>query len=152
MKPIEFQCEQKTNKSSTTLCHEITNVSLWSDFDGYWMLPGIESANYDKKTNGLIGSRIRVLNSDGSRHIEEIIDWQEGIKISLKMHHFSAPLNKLSTHFIEQWYFKGNKSNCTVVRKFSLYPKNQLTRPLLWLISLLLRKAIQKHLIAISIA
>lgn len=137
-------------KSGTEICNQITDVDRWPDFNGYGFLPGIDKAQYRKKMDGVQGSIIQVYNSDGSKHIEEITKWDEGIAIAMKMHGFSAPLNKLSTHFIEDWTFKKEGNKTLVIRKFSLYPKSIFTKPFLWLISKTLRKAVQQHLVDIS--
>ena len=46
----------------------------------------------------------------------------------------------------ETWQFEQAAGLTPVVRSFSLHPRSAATRPLLWLISLLLRRAIARHL------
>ena len=151
MKPIEFQCQIVMRKSAIDICNEILNVESWSDFNGYGFLPGIEKAEYRKQTDNVLGSVIQVYNSDGSKHIEEIIKWKNGGTISMKMHEFSSPVNKIATHFIENWTFTKEKNKTLLIRQFILYPKTIFTKPFLWLISKILKKAIQQHLITMSI-
>jgi hypothetical protein len=59
---------------------------------------------------------------------------------------FSAPLSRLATEFVESWAFEREGTATRVTRSFELHPKSGFTRPALWLISLLLRRAIARHL------
>lgn len=42
----------------------------------HWQIPGISSTKFIKK-KGYLGSVIEVLNNDGSKHIEEVIEFKE---------------------------------------------------------------------------
>jgi hypothetical protein len=94
----------------------------------------------------MIGSRVRVRSRDGSEHIEEFYEWQPGQKISMKLHEFTPPLRHLATHFLEEWTFKAQGSATQVTRTFQFFPRNFAARPLLWIISLLFRRAVAHHL------
>ncbi len=59
---------------------------------------------------------------------------------------FSPPLSKLATRFEEEWGFERAGDVTQVARTFRLYPKFVLARPVVWLISLLLRRAVARHL------
>ncbi len=144
--PIEFECSQVIPKSANAICTEIANLDRWSDFEGYAFLPGIQTATFEKHTEDMIGSRIRVLNKDGSTHFEEIDAWEVGQKVSMKLHEFSPPLSRLATHFNEEWEFQAQNGSTLTTRKFQLYPKNSGTRPFLWLIALFFKRAITQHL------
>ena len=95
---------------------------------------------------GVVGSRIRVTNTDGSSHVEEIVEWQPEHSLRLRMIEFSAPLCRLATEFVESWAFEREGPATTVTRSFESHPKSAVARPALWLISLLLRRAIARHL------
>lgn len=147
MRPIEFEISKIFPESSTEICEKITDADNWSDFDGYGMLPGIEKATYEKRTDDIIGSRIHVKNSDGSEHTEEILEWESGKRIVMKLHEFPTTLSFIATHFIEEWNFKKlNESETLVSRKFQLFPTSFLTRAILSQISSLMKKATEKHL------
>jgi len=60
------------------IAEQIIDVSKWTDFKGYLFLPGIKVASFEIKTATIGGSRIRVINTDGSTHVKEIVDWQPG--------------------------------------------------------------------------
>ncbi len=144
--PIEFECSQVIPKSANVICAEIANLDRWPEFEGYAFLPGIQSATFEKQTEDMLGTRIRVLNKDGSTHVEEIYAWEVGQKVSMKLHEFSPPLSRLATHFNEEWDFQDQSGSTMVTRKFQLFPKNMGTRPFLWLISLFFKRAIAQHL------
>ncbi|MEM7373156.1 MAG: hypothetical protein AAF587_31320 [Bacteroidota bacterium] len=94
----------------------------------------------------MIGSRIRVQNTDGSTHVEEIYTWNPQKAIGIKLCDFSPPLNKLASHFLEDWQFEERTDGTQVRRAFQLFPRSAFTRPFLWIISLFFRKAIAHHL------
>jgi hypothetical protein len=151
MKPITFECTHVIPASATEICDQIADMARWSAFDGYGFLPGIERAAYEIRTEGMVGSRIRVTNADGSTHVEEIMRWEHGHAVRMRLHEFSPPLANLASYFDEDWRFEphtdGTNEPCTTVtRTLSLYPKRMLTRPLVWLISLVFRRAIAQHL------
>ena len=62
------------------------------------------------------------------------------------MGEFSPPLSRLATGFEETWDFRCIGPDTRVVRTFELHATSRATRPLLWLISLLLKRAIARHL------
>ena len=147
MKPISLEVKKNISLTAKEICLKIAEVENWNDFNGYAMLPGIEKAEYEHQMDEMIGSRISVLNSDGSQHIEEILEWEDGKRILMKLHKFSPPLSKFSTHFIEEWDFVSAKKNKTIVmRKFQIFPKSFLTRPFMWFISVFFKKAIIIHM------
>jgi hypothetical protein len=106
MKPIEIKIKGHTSKSSQDICAEFLDLGRWSEFEGYFILPGIKKAQFEVKTPTLVGSRIKVQNTDGSTHVEDIIQWDVDSKIALRFQEFQSPLQKLATHFIEAWEFK----------------------------------------------
>ena len=110
------------------------------------MLPGIKAADYQVRTPEAVVSRIRVTNTDGSNHVEEIVEWQPDRSLRLRMKEFSAPLSRLATGFEESWAFERVGSATRVTRRFELHPKSAVARPALWLIPLLHRQAIAQHL------
>jgi hypothetical protein len=59
---------------------------------------------------------------------------------------FTPPLSRLATRFEEEWGFERAGDATHVARTFRLYPRSVLTRPAVWLISLLLRRAVARHL------
>ena len=80
MNPIEFEVKKTIKNSAKEICEKALDVETWSSFDGDGILPGIEKAEYEKRTKKMIGSLIRVKNSDGTEHLEEILEWESGKK------------------------------------------------------------------------
>lgn len=146
MRPIEFSCAAMLSSSPAKIADQILDVANWSDFGGYAFLPGIKLAEFALRTPEKVGSRIRVTNNDGSRHIEEIVDWRAGRGLTLHLQEFSRPLSHLARYFEETWEFEPGDDGTKVVRSFKLYARSRLTWPLLWVISIFLKRAIDRHL------
>jgi hypothetical protein len=146
LKPINFAWEETIGILPEQIAQQILDISRWSGFQGYAVPPGIKAAEFEIRTPEIVGSRIRVTNTDGSSHREEIVEWEPDRRLRLRMGEFSPPLSRLATGFEETWEFRGNGRDTRVVRTFSLHPKSSVARPLLWLISILLKRAIARHL------
>ena len=146
MRPIRFECEASLPYEPEEIARLILDLSLWPNFGSYGILPGIRSATFERQTPDVVGTRIRVVNTDGSTHTEEIEEWAPGERIRLRLASFSPPLSRLAPCFIETWEFLPSRSGSRVARKFELIPRSVLARPALWLISVLLKRAIQRHL------
>lgn len=146
MRPITFERSRTIRKSATEISSEIADVARWREFRGYGILPGIESAEYEERTDEMVGLRVHVRNTDGSEHIEEIREWDPGRRIVIELGGFTPPLSRLSTHFVEEWVFEEEGNGTLVTRKLQMFPTRPRARPLLWLISLFFRRAIALHL------
>jgi hypothetical protein len=68
----------------------------WPDFNGYGPIPGIKVAEFEVQTPGIVGTRIRVTNRDGSSHVEEIVEWEPDDQLRLEIKELSAPLRSWS--------------------------------------------------------
>lgn len=150
MKPIRFSCQQFIPLSPQEISNNIADMARWEEFTGYGVLPGIKEAKYGVRTEEMIGSRIQVQNTDGSSHVEEIYTWEPDKAIGMKLCDFSPPLNKIATHFLEDWAFESQSGGTQVQRSFQLFPVSIFTRPFLWIISLFFRKAIAHHLLEMA--
>lgn len=146
MKPIEVSIAGVTHKSSQEICAEFLDTNRWSEFKGYGFLPGIEQAHFETKTPELIGSRIKVKNTDGSSHVEEIIEWDVLRRIAVRFEEFDSPLRNLATHFIEVWEFRSAIAGTEIMRSMTMYPKGIAGWLMLKPISRLMKKAFEKQL------
>jgi hypothetical protein len=146
MKPITFSCEETLPLSPEDIARQILDVTKWPEFHGCGPIPGIKAAEFDTQTLGIIGTRIRVTNLDGSSHVEEIVEWQPDRRLRLRLEEFSSPLSRLATRFEETWEFKRTHDGTHVTRSFLLHAKYVLAWLLLWLISFFLKWAIVRHL------
>src|SRR5260370_30150866 len=146
MKPITFTCEETLPLAPEAIARQLLDLSKWPDFHGYWPIPGIKDAEFEVQTPGIVGSRIRVTNRDGSSHVEEIVEWEPNHRLGLEMKEFSAPLSRLATRFEEMWEFQRTGNDTHITRSFRLHAKSILARLLLWMISFFLKRAIVRHL------
>jgi hypothetical protein len=145
MKPIEIKVVRQIEKSSQEICSEFLNTERWSEFTGYSILPGIKNAHFENRTPALVGSRIKVQNTDGSSHIEEIIEWDVTNKVAMKFQEFDSPLKQLASHFIETWSFRKSNNGTEVTRSMVMVPKGILGWLMLTPISRLMKKAFEKN-------
>ena len=150
MKPITFTCHETLPLAPEEIAEQILDVAKWPDFRGYGPIPGIKSAVIETRTPNVVGTRIRVTNLDGSSHVEEIVKWQPDRRLQLQMGTFSKPLSRLATRFVETWEFERVGDETKVARSFELNAKSILTKPVLWLISFFLKRAIARHLTEIK--
>ncbi len=146
MVPITFTCRETLALAPADIAGQILDLEKWPEFTGYGPLPGIKSAEFEARTPDVVGTRIKVTNTDGSVHFEEIVEWQPDARLVLHMAEFSPPLSRLATRFEEEWVFVRANDATHAARTFRLYPKSLLTRPMMWLISLLLKRAVARHL------
>ncbi len=146
MNPVCFSCETTLPLRPNEIAEQVLDITNWPDFEGYGPLPGIKSAEFEVRAPEIVGSRIRVENTDGSSHVEEIVEWEPERSLRLHMAEFSAPLSRLATDIGETWEFERAGDTTNVVRSFQLHARSALTRPFLWLISKLLKRAIDRHL------
>src|SRR5262245_4061563 len=100
MKPITFTCDETLSLAAKELAEQILDVTKWPEFRGYGPIPAIKSAEFEMRTPNIVGTRIRVTNSDGSTHLEEIVAWRPDRRLQLHMGSFSAPLSRLATGFV----------------------------------------------------
>ena len=146
MRPITFRCNAALPLAPEVIAGQILDLARWPEFGGYGPLPGIRSAEFEARTPEVIGSRIRVTNRDGSTHVEEVVEWHPDRRVRLHLGEFSAPLSRLATEFVETWEFDRNGDETCVTRSFELHAKWRGAWPFLWMISLLLRRAVACHL------
>ncbi len=147
MQPIVFECRQVIHESPQSISSNIADLGRWPDFDGYGMLPGIESATYETVSAEMVGARILVKNSDGSTHVEEVLVWEPDSHLVMKLCDFSPPLSRIADHFLEQWTFNPQSPLVTApTRKTVMVPISAVGRIPLWLISKLFKRAIAHHL------
>lgn len=146
MKPVEIKIVGHIQKTSPEICREILDTERWSEFKGYSILPGIKNAQFETKTPEVVGSRIKVQNTDGSSHIEEIIEWDVANRIALRFQEFNSSLQNLATHFIETWEFRESPYGTEASRIMTMYPKGLFGWLMLIPISKLMKKAFEENL------
>jgi hypothetical protein len=146
MQPIQFACHAVFPLPAESIAAQILELDRWPEFSGYGPLPGIRSAEFEVRTPEVVGTRIRVTNRDGSRHVEEIVEWHPRHTVRLQFGDFSPPVSRLATQFEETWRFEESGEATHVTREFALHPKSRLARMALWLNAKLLKRAVDRHL------
>ena len=146
MRPIRFACRETLPEPPEQVARQILDLDQWPGFRGFGPLSGIRAASFEARTPEVVGTRIRVENTDGSTHVEEVVEWEPGRRIRLRMGEFTPPLSRLASGFDETWEFAPSGPETYVVRSFEMHPRSAWTRPALWLISILLERAIARHL------
>src|SRR5262245_47949577 len=106
MLPVTFVCRETLYEPPEAIAAQILDLSQWPRFTGYGPLPGIRSAEFAVRTPDVVGTRIRVVSTDGSTHVEEIVEWRPQERVVQRMSGFSPPLSKLATEFVETWEFE----------------------------------------------
>jgi len=142
---ITFVCEQELFIHPSKIFDKMSDVSTWNTFDGYFLLPGIERAEYEVETEEMVGSVIRLHNSDGSTHTETIVEWSVPNRIRLRLGEFSPPLSRLATHFDETWTFEGRAGRQFARREFVMRARSAAAKIPLYLIAHMMRRAVANH-------
>jgi len=150
LNPIELTTNGFVNRTPNDICSILLDTNRWSEFEGYSILPGIEKAEFEKRTAEVVGSRIKVRNNDGSSHIEEIVEWDVNKKVVFKFQDFNSILKYFATHFIEEWNFVTKDEGTEIERNMKMYPKHVVGWLILKPVSKLMKKALEKNLMQFS--
>jgi hypothetical protein len=142
---ITFTITANSSISPEQICEGIFDVDQWVSFVGYGPLPGIRKVTKESPLTTPVGTIFYVENTDGSKHKETVQSFNPGKQIIMRMDDFSQPLCSLVTHFVERWDFADTHPDCRITRIFELYPKNIFASVPVWLISRLLKKAVENH-------
>lgn len=149
-RPISFSCRRLLAQSPDEILRAILDVERWGDFAGYGPIPGIRHAEFERRTDAIVGSRIQVVNRDGSTHVEEIVEWDPPRRLRLKLHKFSPPVSRLATAFEETWQFQRESDGTLVTRTMLIHPKAWWAWLPLKIVAYFLHRAIDRHLIQID--
>jgi hypothetical protein len=143
--PVRFVTRGLTSDSPEQVAHTILDLENWNSFKGWGPLPGIREATFLAKPEGIVGTRFGVTNTDGSKHVEEIIEWDPARRVRVRMHEFPKPLNMIASEFVETFHLTVRGDGTLVEREFEMTPRHALTRPMLVVIGWMLKKAITRH-------
>ncbi len=144
--PVRIVCCATLSVSASRIAEGILDLDQWMTFPGWGPLPGIRSAKFIERTGDIVGTRIGVENRDGSRHVEEIVEWDPPRMLRLRLCEFSKPLAYLATAFDETWSFDECDGGTRVERIMLLHPRSAFTRPILIVIGWMLRRALLSHM------
>ena len=149
-RPVCFELRVALAHTPEQIGAAILDTDQWPMFTGWGPLPGIRRAEFDRRTDEIVGTRIRVTNTDGSRHAETITEWDLPRSIALTLDEFSAPLRWLATQFEERWEFEAGSRETQALRRFAMHPRWRLARPALWCIRPMLRAAVRRHMATLA--
>lgn len=152
VRPIQFECRRATVVPLTEIAENILILDNWTTFTGWGPLPGIRSATFEQRTPEFIGTKFRVVSTNGDTHAETITVWDPDRVLEIRMDEFPWLLSGMATHFVERWSTEGDlvaDGHHTVVRTFQLHPKRRVTLPFLSLIRLMMRRAVDRHSAAV---
>lgn len=146
MSPVVFSREALVPQAPAAIAASILDLARWPEFTGWGFLPGIRAAAFEVRTPEVVGTRIRVTNTDGSSHVEQIVEWDPARRVRLELSGFSPPLSRLATRFDETWELEPAGDRTRVVRAFALHPRSAAARVALWMIARALERAVARHL------
>jgi hypothetical protein len=72
MRPITSSCTDTLPPSPAAVAGGIPDLAQRTGFTGYGGPPGTRAAEHEVRTPGVVGSRIRGTNTDGSGHVEKV--------------------------------------------------------------------------------
>ena len=145
MKPVTFRCRRRIPRTPVLIRAAIADVARWSEFRGYGLIPGIQSAEYAERTSVMVGSVIRVRNVDGSTHHERILEWSDQ-RVVMELGDFTPPLSRFAERFRETWSFEPEPEGTRVTRRFELFPRGLVGWLLLSGLAFPLKAAIERQL------
>ncbi|MEE9429493.1 MAG: hypothetical protein V3V16_00530 [Melioribacteraceae bacterium] len=143
---IEFELTESFIMQPEEFIDNIFDESSWLDYEGYGFLPGIKNVDISNYSKDRIGTKFHLTNTDGSKHVESVIEYIPGELLVLEFSEFKKPLKNLASHFIETFHFERVGDRTNLVRTFQIFPSNVIGTVLLSVISIFLKKAIRKHL------
>jgi len=145
-RPVVFECQATIALTGQQISEQILDLSRWPEFAGYGLLPGIKAAEFEERTSEVVGTRIQVHNNDGSRHVEQITEWDPDRTLCMEFGDFTPPLSVLADKFVERWEFQAAGTQTDVTRSFELHARSLLFRPVFQIVAIFLRRAIVQHL------
>ena len=127
---------------------DFTNdAANFATFAGFGPIPGIRSAAYETPGEPAVGSRRRMIKTDGTEHIEEIIAMERPSRHVSRITALSPPFSWLVRSGEDDWKFIATETGTIVERTFSF----ELTTPVaaivaLPLLHLFMRPAVERDL------
>lgn len=106
---------------------DFTNdAANFSSFVGFGPIPGIRNARYETTGEAAVGSRRRVVKSDGTEHVEKIVELQRPVRHVSRITELSPPFSWLVRYGEDDWRFRPSHAGTLVQRTFTF----ELTTPL----------------------
>lgn len=133
---------------------DFTNeASNFTSFVGFGIVPGIREASYETDGGPRLGSRRRVVKTDGTEHLEEIIAFERPWLHVSRIVGLAPPLGWIVQEAEDAWRFAGDNTETRVRRTFSFALRSPLWSAVAFpLMHVFLRVAISRDLRNIAAA
>lgn len=122
----------------------ILDLRNWPLFRGYGPLPGIVEATVPEGTPITVGTRIRVRNTDGSVHHERVVELDPGVRYRVTME-LVPPAAWWMARIDELVELEPHGTGTRMRRRFDTVPRFTLAWPVVWAITQLLKRAVERH-------
>ena len=143
---LEFKLTETFSMQADEFINEIFIAENWSKFKGYGILPGVKHVVITNENKSKIGTKFNVTNTDGSKHVETVVEYIPNKLLVLKFSDFTKPLSNYASHFIEIYKFDNVEDKTHLERTFQMYTLNISGKIILYLMKYFMKKAIRKHL------
>jgi hypothetical protein len=117
----------------------------FGSFEGFGPIPGIRSATYVTHGPVGVGSRRRVLNTDGSEHSEEITHFEAPRRHNSRIFDIRPPFALIVRFLEDDWIFEDSGDRTRIQREFRIDAR-PLALPIAVLLLPLLRRAVRRDL------
>lgn len=122
-------------------------------FVGFGPIPGIRTATYETPGEPRVGSKRRIVETNGAEHLEEIVELQRPSRHNSRITGLAPPFSWLVRYAEDDWRFAPARSGTALERTFTF----ELTSPLAAVIGfpllhLFMRPAVRRDLHNIEIA
>jgi uncharacterized protein YndB with AHSA1/START domain len=110
------------------------------------LIPGIVEARFPEEGAPRPGMLRHVKLSDGSRVVERLLAFEAPRLHRYDMAEMQRLQKLLLTNMQGEWTFSPEGEGCRVVWDYSFFEKSAVTRPVVWLVAKLFRRAMQNCL------
>ena len=147
MNTLVLSCHHTTSMPVAKIAEGILDLDMWKTFKGWGPLPGIEKAEFERRTDEIVGTKFRVKDTRGGAHAETITQWDLPHLIEIRLDEFEKPLSLLATVFIERWIFRERDDGAVEIeRRMQMTPRSVFSVPALVLIRWMMRKALLRSM------
>lgn len=142
MKPIVLILESDVQVAALDFCEQLLDLKKWPHVKGNGVLPGMQKAEFRKRTKNIVGTQVLVTNTDGSTYVETVEAWEPAARIELRTDAFSNVLRYLARYFIDTYECTAIEGGTHVKRTIQLVPVNIGGKLFLWYMARQLRKSL----------
>lgn len=145
MEAVRFVTESVYRGSPNAVIDRIFDPREWQTFRGWAMIPAVREVTISEFREDRVGTIFSVENTDGSTHLEIVVNHTPEQLLDMRMEGFSRPLGWFADYFLESWRFERRGESTQMQRIFELHARNGPGKLLLYPIAFCLKRAIQAH-------